>query len=109
MTAMLTSLPTVQDRFAVMIQSSSQLDSVDTGIAVNARSVYVNQATATWYQIDVQSVDSSASFTSFQETTSTTTIPPPDDLKQTQGPAPWNVDHIFELQVIGEMCKSSRP
>lgn len=77
--------------------------------AVTARSIYLDQATATWYQIDVASNDLAASFTSFTDTTTTTSIPPPDDPKQTSGPNPWNVDHIFELQIIGEAFKADRP
>lgn len=79
-----------------------------SGIAVKARALYLAQATHTWYQIDVQSSDSLASFTSFVAAT-TTPVPTPSDPKQTQGGAPWNVDHIFELQVIGEMAKSAKP
>ncbi len=76
--------------------------------AVKARNLYLSQPSATWYQIDVQANDASASFTSFTQATDTP-IPTPSDPKQTQGGAPWNVDHIFELQVIGEMCKSAKP
>jgi len=76
--------------------------------AVKARNLYLSQPSATWYQIDVQANDASASFTSFTQATETP-IPTPSDPKQTQGGAPWNVDHIFELQVIGEMCKSAKP
>ena len=80
----------------------------DISKAVSARSLYLDQATATWYQIDVASDDAAASFTSFVETTETP-IPPPSDPRQTAGPNPWNVDHIFELQVIGEAFKADRP
>ena len=88
-----------------------QLTTKDVNIstAVSARSVYLSdQATATWYQIDVGPSDAAASFTSFVDTT-TTPIPVPNDPKQTSGPNPWNVDHIFELQVIGEAFKADRP
>ena len=81
---------------------------IDDSTAVSARSVYLAQPTATWYQIDVASSDAAASLTSFVDTT-TTPIPVPNDPKQTQGSSPWNVDHIFELQVIGEAFKASRP
>ncbi|KAK3176242.1 hypothetical protein OEA41_007565 [Lepraria neglecta] len=74
--------------------------------AVNARSLFLAQPTATWYQVDVQSSDAATLFTSFQETTETMSIPPPSDAKQTQGPNPWNVDHIFALQVLGEITVS---
>ena len=36
-------------------------------------------------------------------------VPAPNDPNQVQGGAPWNVDHIFELQVIGECFKGDRP
>ena len=88
-------------------QSNTQV--VDNQTAVNARSVYLSdQPTATWYQIDVGPSDEAASFTSFVDTT-TTPVPVPNDPKQTSGPNPWNVDHIFELQVIGEAFKADRP
>lgn len=80
----------------------------DISKAVSARPLYLDQATATWYQIDVASDDAAASFTSFVETTETP-IPPPSDPRQTSGLNPWNVDHIFELQVIGEAFKADRP
>ena len=79
--------------------------------AVSARPLYTNQATATWFQISSASgSDSLASFTSFTTTTpQVSPIPAPNDPNQVQGGAPWNVDHIFELQVIGECFKGSRP
>ena len=80
----------------------------DKSIAVSARPLYLAQATATWYQIDVGPNDEAASFTKFVETTEKP-IPKPDDPKQTSGPNPWVVDHIFELQVIGEAFKADRP
>ena len=79
--------------------------------AVPARPLYTNQATATWFQVSSASgSDNMASFTVFTTTTpQVTPIPAPNDTNQLQGGAPWNVDHIFELQVIGECFKGNRP
>ena len=79
--------------------------------AVSARPLYTNQPTATWFQISSASgSDASATFTVFTSTTpEVSPIPAPNDPHQIQGGAPWNVDHIFELQVIGECFKGNRP
>lgn len=78
--------------------------------AVAARKLYTNQPSATWYQVSTGAADASASFTAFGSTSpEVTPIPPPSDQNQIRGPNPWNVDHIFELQVIGEAFKSPKP
>lgn len=78
--------------------------------AVPARALYTDQPTATWYQVQTGASDASASFTVFTTTVPTVTpIPAPDDQNQVRGPNPWNVDHIFELQVIGEAFKAEKP
>lgn len=75
-----------------------------------ARDLYTNQPTATWYQVQTGTTDVSASFTPFTTTTpQDKPIPAPDDKNQVRGPNPWNVDHIFELQVIGEAFKAAKP
>lgn len=79
----------------------------------NARSVYLsNQATATFYQIDLAASDADASYTSFVTVTSESPSPVPTagmDPRQTQGgPGPWNVDHIFELQVVAQAFAPTR-
>lgn len=78
--------------------------------AVSARKLYTDQATATWYQVQTGAADASAAFTSFTTTApEKSPIPAPDDKNQIRGPNPWNVDHIFELQVIGEAFKADKP
>lgn len=78
--------------------------------AVPARALYTNQPTATWYQVQTRAADTSASFTAFTSTLpKNSPIPAPNDPNQVRGPNPWNVDHIFELQVIGEAFKVDRP
>ena len=78
--------------------------------AVPARALYTDQATATWYQVATGTTDSEAFFTAFTSTSpENSPIPAPDDSNQVRGPNPWNVDHIFELQVIGEAFKASKP
>ena len=79
-------------------------------LAVPARALYTDQATATWYQVATGTADAEASFTAFTSTSpQNSPIPEPDDSNQIRGPNPWNVDHIFELQVIGEAFKADKP
>lgn len=78
--------------------------------AIPARKLYTDQPTATWYQVQTGASDAAAVFTSFTATTpKISPIPAPDDKNQISGSIPWNVDHIFELQVIGEAFKADRP
>ena len=78
--------------------------------AVSARPLYTNQPTATWYQVATGTTDAEASFTVFTTTgPQNSPIPAPDDPNQIRGPNPWNVDHIFELQVIAEAFKADKP
>ncbi|KAG6991209.1 hypothetical protein G7Y79_00055g089850 [Physcia stellaris] len=82
----------------------------DDKLAVSARGIYTDQPTATWFQVDTATSDAAASFTAFTSTSpDVSPIPKPDDPNQIRGPNPWNVDHIFELQVIGEAFKSPQP